>query len=436
MPRILLVDDEAQVLKVLSSVLKTRGHEIKTASDGEEALDILSRESFDLMISDIRMKPMDGLALLKMAQKTGSGMPTIMLTAHASVESAIDSLKFGAFDYLTKPFNVAELLETIDRALAYRDSLKDAEGKSAARTEISQASFYLDSIIAESAAMKAVCEMVKRLAPTETTVSIVGEPGTGKGLIAKSLHKLSARKEKQFQQINCATTPEPILESELFGFSQGAFAGANFSKKGLFEQADGGTLYMEEIGSLPGKLQAELLAVLQERKLRRMGSETFIPVNVRLIVSSNIGIEQLVKSGLFHEDLYYRLNVVSIQTTPLRERKDDILPLFDYFLKKHSEDSSARLLTLEAEEILKAYTWPGNTEELENTVRHILADPSSKKEINRAMLPKRILTTPATAHPSSDQPMRAKALMNFLKTQGDTTHVPLLDQEMERDSEK
>jgi two-component system, NtrC family, response regulator PilR len=369
MARILLVDDEPSILSVLCTVLKAEKHDVTPTSGGEEAKELIATGNFDLMISDIRMGPVNGMDLLRLAHEKRPGMSVIMLTAYGSVETAIEALKLGAFDYLTKPFKVDELLITVQRALAYNNALSENQNLK----QQLQTRYHFENIIAESQAMKNVCEMIKRVAPTDTTVLIYGDSGTGKELVAKAIHAHSQRKNKNFLPVNCAALPEPLLESEMFGHVKGAFTGASANKEGLFEAASGGTILLDEIGSMPLGIQGKLLRVLQEREVRRVGSNTNIPVDARVLAATNVPLEKLIEEGTFREDLYYRLSVIPIEIKPLRERVEDILPLVYHVLKNETAPGKRPpALDPAVASIFEAYTWPGNVRELENAVKHAM----------------------------------------------------------------
>lgn len=391
--RILLVDDEPSILSVLSTLLKAEGYDVTTAGGGEEAKELISDEQFDLMISDIRMSPVNGMVLLKKAHDERPGMAVIMLTAYGSVETAIEALKLGAFDYVTKPFKVDELLITVQRALEYNQAItENADLKAQLGTR-----YALDNIVAESPAMQNVCEMIKRVAPTDTTILINGSSGTGKELVAKAIHAYSRRKDKQFLAVNCAALPEPLLESEMFGHMKGAFTGAATDKEGLFEAAGGGTIFLDEIGSMPLSIQGKLLRVLQEREVRRVGSNKNIAIDARVLAATNTALEDMIKDGDFREDLYYRLSVIPIELKPLRERTEDILPLVYHVMRKETpQGKQPPAIEPDASAVLEAYAWPGNVRELENAVKHAMTFAQGEK-ITRDLLPQKIASTSPAA---------------------------------------
>ncbi len=415
MSKLLLVDDEPSILSVLTTLLKAEGYEVTGALGGVKAKELLQSEDFDLMLSDIRMSPINGMELLKLAHQEKPAMGVIMLTAYGSVETAIEALKLGAFDYVTKPFKVDELLITVQRALDYRRALTENEDL---RAQLNT-KYQLENIIAESTPMKNVCEMVKRVAPTDTTVLIYGESGTGKELVAKAIHSNSHRKNNNFLAVNCAALPEPLLESEMFGHAKGAFTGASSEKKGLFETAEGGTIFLDEIGAMPLSIQGKLLRVLQEKEIRRVGSNQNVPINVRVLAATNKPLETLMQEGSFRQDLYYRISVIPIEIKPLRERPEDIMPLAYHIIQSETpEDQTPPHITSETAAILESYQWPGNVRELENAIKHALTFTEENK-ITKNVLPPKIAATPITGQseiPSNLEATRAKSLKAFLRS--------------------
>jgi two-component system, NtrC family, response regulator PilR len=390
MAKLLVVENEPVTLGLLTTLLKGEQHEVTPAKGAEEALQLLEQRAFDLMLSDIRMTPVDGMELLKRSREAYPGMPVIMLTAFGTVSTAVDSLKLGAFDYLTKPFKVDELLNTVRRALEYNRALQE----NAAMKAQLETRYRLENIIAESAAMQKVCDMVKRVAPTDATVLITGESGTGKELVAKAIHAGSRRKDKLFLPVNCAALPETLLESEMFGHVKGAFTGADAHKTGLFEAAEGGTIFLDEIGSMPLTVQGKLLRVLQEKEVRPIGSNEHIAVDARVLAATNDDLKKLIEEGKFREDLYYRLSVISIDIPPLRDRREDILAIASSILRKDTPAAQAPPhINREAAEALEAYAWPGNARQLENAIKHALTF-GDKQEIKLEDLPQQILEAP------------------------------------------
>jgi two-component system NtrC family response regulator len=364
--RILVVDDEAAQRELISGYLKKQGYEVFAAANGEQALKHFRQEPFELILTDQRMPTLSGLDLLKAARAINPETNVIVMTAYGNIETAVEAMKEGAADYLTKPLNLDELSHRIER-IRERQRLY-AENKEL-REELRQR-HRIENIIGESGQMLEVISLVGRVAPSEATVLIRGESGTGKELIAKAIHYASPRATKPLIRVNCAALPENLLESELFGHERGAFTGAIASRKGRFELADGGTLFLDEIGDLPPHLQAKLLRVLQEREFERVGSSKPLSVNVRMLSATHRDLEARIKTGEFREDLYYRLNVVTIMLPPLRERRPDIPALMDHFLRLFAQKNGKviRGFTREARNALLRYDFPGNVRELENLI--------------------------------------------------------------------
>lgn len=417
MARILVVDDEVSIVSVLATLLKAEGYDVVPMRDSPKALELLKTENFDLMLSDIRMSTVDGMELLRVARTEKPQMAVIMLTAFGTVETALEALKLGAFDYVTKPFKVDELLITVQRALEYKRALTENIDLKAQLVS----KYQFDNIVAESAAMRNLCEMIRRVAPTDATVLICGESGTGKEIVAKAIHTHSRRKDKTFLAVNCAALPEPLLESEMFGHSKGAFTGASANKEGLFEAATGGTIFLDEIGSMPLSIQSKLLRVLQEKEVRRVGSNETIAVDCRVLAATNIKLETLLAEGKFREDLYYRISVIPIEIKPLRERTEDILPLIHHFLRMETpEGRDIPALAPEVRELLEQYPWPGNVRELENAIKHALTFAHDNR-ITLDVLPPKIINhatltgkSPTPAAPASDA-FIGKSLKAFLR---------------------
>lgn len=414
MARILLVDDEPSILSVLTTLMKSEGHDPVPIRGGDKAKELLLSDYFDLMISDIRMEPVDGMELLRVAHRERPGMAVIMLTAYGSVETAVEAMKEGAFDYVTKPFKVDELLITVQRSLEYTRVRNENESL---RKQL-DTRYGFENIVAESPAMRKVCDMVRRVASTDTTVLILGESGTGKELVAKAIHANSARKGRLFLPINCAALPEPLLESEMFGHVKGAFTGAASNKEGLFEAAHGGTIFLDEIGSMPAGIQAKLLRVLQDRQVRKVGSNESVAVDVRVIAATNDRLEKLIEQQKFREDLYYRLSVIPIEIAPLRERREDILPMINHFIRRELRDASVLpQLNPEAQMVVERYPWPGNVRELENAIRHALTFAQGGL-ITPEVLPAKIVSAAAAPLPmvgADADDVRGKSLKGFLR---------------------
>ncbi len=369
--RILVVDDEERMLQLLDKLLTEEGYEVRTAPTAGEALRILGDTDCDLVISDVRMPGMDGLALLKSLNEQGSAATVILMTAYASVTAAVEAIQAGAFHYLTKPFKIDEMLMTVRKSLESHHLRREVK---ALREEV-QERYGLDNIIGKSKAMEQVFEMVKRVGKTQSTVLIFGKSGTGKELIAKALHFHSRRSGKPFVAVNCSAIPETLMESELFGHTKGSFTGAVANHKGLFEEAHSGTLFLDEVGEVPQSIQVKLLRALQGREIRRIGGRENIKIDVRVISATNRNLEEMVREGKFREDFFYRLNVIPIRIPELKERSEDILPLAENFIEKFCEQNETPLkkLARPALKYLMEYSWPGNVRELENVMERTVA---------------------------------------------------------------
>jgi len=364
--KILVVDDEPSQRKMLKANLSLEGYEVSEADDGTSAIQRVSEEFFDLILMDNRMSNMDGIEALKGIKDISPGIPVIIITAYASVETAVDALQAGAHDYLTKPLDIEELKIKVQQSLEFW-RLKKENILQKRRIENL---FDASRIVGRSLKMKEVLETVAMVAPTEATVLILGESGTGKELIANALHQGSGRSDKRFIKVNCAALPETLLESELFGHEKGAFTGAIGRRPGRFELADGGTIFLDEIGEMTLATQAKLLRVLQEREIEPLGSTRTVKVDIRIVTASNRILREEVRKGNFREDLFYRLNVVPIVLPPLRERREDISLLIEHFLNIYNEKNGRRLLGFHprALDAMMRYSWPGNIRELENVV--------------------------------------------------------------------
>ncbi len=381
---ILVIDDEENIRNGLAANFEMEDYKVKTASSGKEGLSIVSKGDIDLVVTDLRMDGMSGEKVLRRITTETPGIPVIVLTGHGSIDSAVEAMKNGAYDFLTKPLNLDQLNVIVKRALENRElSLQHTMLKK----ELGEAVTF-DRMIGTSADMRRLLELIKKVAPSRASVLITGESGVGKELVADALHSLSGRREKSFVKVHCAALSETLLESELFGHEKGAFTGADSMKKGRFELAHGGTIFLDEIGEINQTTQIKLLRVLQERTFERVGGEETIEVDVRVVAATNRNIEEEVKAGRFREDLYYRLNVVRLQVPPLRERKDDIPLLMDSFLKRFSEENSKSILGFEnrARQALYRYDWPGNIRELQNCIESAVV-MCSGKEISLEDLP-------------------------------------------------
>jgi len=365
--RILLADDDSSVRRVLEFKLKQRGFDVTSVGDGAEAVRYLKESSFNLLISDIRMPGVDGIDLLGQAKSLHPEIKVILITAYAAVSQAVQAVKLGAFDYITKPFDDEELFVTIDKALRFGDL--ERENKQL-RSKLSRAERG-EEMLGASRPFRDMMTTVKRIAPTDATVLLTGESGSGKELVARTIHALSTRQERSFIAVNCAAIPGELLESELFGHVKGAFTGAVRSKRGKFELADGGTLLLDEIGELAIGLQAKLLRVLQENVVEPVGAEKPREADVRLIAATNVSLEERVVAGRFRDDLYYRLKVIPIVVPSLRERAEDIALLAGEFLKRVSKREDLSIDT-ELMDRLVSYHWPGNVRELQNLIERMV----------------------------------------------------------------
>ncbi len=364
--RILIVDDDAGHLKSLGTVIRSWGYRVETAEDGREAVERVKDAPVDLILMDVRMTAMSGIEALDHIKAYNPAIPIIIMTAYSSVESAVEALKGGAYDYLIKPFDFDVLKLSIERACEHAGLKAENENLRARLQE----DFDRPDIIGKSAPMKALMDMLAMVAPSEATVLISGESGTGKELIARSLHDNSSRKDHPLVTVNCAALAESLLESELFGHEKGAFTGADRRREGRFKQADGGTIFLDEIGETSARMQAKLLRVLQEKEIQRVGSETVMQVDVRVVAATNRDLEEDVAAGRFREDLFYRLNVMHLPIPPLRERKEDIPLLAQHFLAQYARRNRKTVKGFAplAMDMLLKYDWPGNVRELENAI--------------------------------------------------------------------
>ncbi len=369
--KILVVDDEQSMREFLDIMLKKEGYKVSLASNGDEVLKYIDKDIFDLVLLDIRMPKMDGIAVLKKIKSTSPETVVIMITAYASADTAIKAMKEGAYDYITKPFKVDEIKLIIKNAL----EKKHLQKENVLLKRVVRDRYVFDNIIGQSPKMLALYDLLEKVAPTKTNVLITGESGTGKELVAKAIHFNSPRKEKPFVTLNCGAIPEALIESELFGHMKGAFTDAIATKKGLFEMADEGTIFLDEISELPLMMQVKLLRVLQDREFKRVGGTEDIRVDVRIIAATNKDLERAVKEKRFREDLFYRLNVIQIKLPSLRERREDIPVLAAHFLKRYSEELNKNIsrISPEALHLLLNYEYPGNVRELQNIIERAVA---------------------------------------------------------------
>ncbi len=365
--RILVVDDDPASRELLVRILGARGYGVVPLADGKDALESLDRAPADLVVSDIRMAEVDGYVLAERMREKAPDTPIILVTAFGNVEGAVEAIRRGAFDYISKPYDVDAIAVVVERALRQRALVLENR---ALRGQVRER-YQLENVVGRSEAMLEVYKTAARVAPSSATVLILGESGTGKELVARAIHASSSCASGPFVPVDCGAIAEGVLESELFGHAKGAFTGAQASRRGLFEEANGGTLFLDEIGDIGPALQARLLRALQEGEIRRVGANEAITVDARVVAATNKDLAQAVKDGRFREDLFYRLNVVTIRIPPLRERREDIPLLAEHFAAKHGRAESA--VTAAARELLVAHTWPGNVRELENVVSRALA---------------------------------------------------------------
>jgi two-component system response regulator AtoC len=363
---ILVVDDEQLQRDILNTILSEEGYEVYTAASGEEATTLVKKYSPDIILTDLKMQGMDGIELLDSVSKDFPVTSVIIMTAYGTISTAVESIKKGAFDYLTKPLNKDFLIMTVKRASERSELLK--ENLRLQKTLYDK--FRIEGIVGKTEKMRRAIDIMKKVASSSATVLIRGESGTGKELVARAIHYNSPRRSKPFTALNCASIPENLFESELFGYEPGSFTGAVSRKIGLFEATNGGSLFLDEIGDLPLMMQSKLLRVLQDKEIRRLGAKDAIKVDVRIITATNKDIEKHLSQDLFREDLYYRLKVVSIKLPPLRERQEDIPDLLHFFLNKYNREFGKRIKTIEPDAIksLSAYHWPGNIRQLESVI--------------------------------------------------------------------
>ncbi|MBW6509357.1 MAG: sigma-54 dependent transcriptional regulator [Desulfuromonadales bacterium] len=366
--RILIVDDEQSLREMLGVLLQREGYQVDAAQNGEAALEKIAGNSYDLIVSDIRMPRLSGIDLLRRLREQDDETTTIMITAFSSTEEAVEAMKLGAYDYITKPFKNDEIRLVVKKALERRQLQRENRQLKQQLGE----RFSFKNLVGDSVAMKELITLLERIAPSRANVLITGESGTGKELVAQALHLGSERKKHPFVPINCGAIPENLLESELFGHERGAFTGADKKKQGLFETAHLGSLFLDEIGELPMGMQVKLLRVLQEREFRRVGGTSTIPLDIRLIAATNQDLAANIAQGTFREDLYYRLNVVTIELPPLRERRSDIPLLIQNFYRRKTGRNDNYQIDKQALELLLNYDWPGNVRELENLVERCL----------------------------------------------------------------
>ncbi|MBI4909352.1 MAG: sigma-54-dependent Fis family transcriptional regulator [Acidobacteria bacterium] len=377
--RILVVEDEDKLRRVVQLQLASSGYEVDQAARAEEAIALLDRA--DLVLSDLKLPAMSGLELLAIAHRQNANLPFVLMTAFGTVETAVEAMKNGAADFILKPFSLDHLTRVVEKAIEV-SSLRDENRK--LKEELGHR-YQFDNIVGRSGLMQEIFATIMRVAPSRATVLLAGESGVGKDLIARAIHFHSPRKDRPFVKINCTAIPENLMESELFGYEKGAFTGANTTKPGKFEQADTGTVFLDEIGDVPANIQVKLLRVLQEREFERLGSNKTLRIDVRVVAATNVDLRAALEQGTFREDLYYRLNVVPINIPPLRDRKEDIPFLARHFVDKLSPDLGTPVETISDEAInrLMEYHWPGNVRELENVIERSIV-----------LCPKQVLDAP------------------------------------------
>lgn len=430
--KILVVDDEPEALENCRRLLRRLGYDCLTESDPVRVPDVLERERPGLVLTDLRMPGMDGLEVLGAVKRVDPETQVVLMTAYATVQTAVHSMRQGAFDYLAKPFSSADLEQVVRRAFSTAERPERLGGRMTGRTEVRAAAACpalhseLDRVLGDSPAMRAVLQLVRKIAPTTANVLIYGESGTGKELVARAIHAISPRASRPFVPVDCASLPENLLESELFGHEKGAFTGAVTSRPGLFELANGGTVFLDEVGGMSPSLQARLLRVLQERQIRPVGGTRFVDVDVRIVAASNQDLEQACRRGGFREDLYYRLNVIQLMLPPLRARDGDIELLAAEFLRRAAErngpaSAAPRSFDPEALRLLTRYSWPGNVRELQNVVERAaaLADgpvitPAHLPERIRMLSPEPIADCPASSYKQAKQRLVRSFERSFL----------------------
>ena len=389
---ILVIDDEEIMREILEALLTREGYEVRLASSGAEGLDLVRSVPVDAAVVDVMMPGMDGLTVLDEVKKIDDDIAVIMITAFASVDTAVAAMKRGAFDYVTKPFKNDEVLAVLQNAVERRRLVTENR---VLRQSLQERYHKFDNIIGRSARMRQVFDLIIQAAPSRSTILISGESGTGKELVARAIHTHSARSDRAFVTVNSGNLPPDLLESNLFGHVKGAFTGAVYPKKGLFEVADRGSIFFDEIGNIPLETQPKLLRVIQEREFMRLGGVDTIKVDVRIIAATNVDLRQMMEEARFREDLYYRLHVITIPLPALRERKEDIPPLIHHFLHKYNEENGKGDLELtpDALDLLVDYDWPGNVRELENVIeRAVVLSPGSRIDVD--LIPEQVRKKP------------------------------------------
>jgi two-component system response regulator PilR (NtrC family) len=410
---ILVIDDEEVMRDVLGALLGQAGYQVTLAEDGPNGIALARKHAFDAAVVDVMMPEMSGIEVLEELKRLDPDLVVLMITAYASVETAITAMKKGAFDYVSKPFKHEEVLHILGNALKQR-RLQDENRQ--LRTALREQGRFTE-IVGKSPRMLQVFNLITQAAPSRSTILVVGESGTGKELVAKAVHANSPRADKPFVVVNSGSLPHDLLESNLFGHVKGAFTGAVYAKKGLFELADKGTLFFDEIGNIPLETQAKLLRVMQEREFMRLGGVDLIKVDVRIVAATNVDLRRAVEDGRFREDLYYRLNVISVQLPPLRQRKEDIPTLVQHFVEKYAKENNKPVteVTPEALQVLMDYDWPGNVRELENVIERGVVLTTTGR-IERDLIPDHVRTTPSFHVPHLTVPPEGISLRDVISS--------------------
>ncbi len=405
---VLVIDDEEIMRDILGTLLEREGYSVRLAANGQEGLDLAKSLPFDAVIVDVMMPGLDGLQVLDELKKHDEELPVLMITAYASMESAISAMKKGAFDYITKPFKNDEVLVVLQNAIERRQLVAE---NVTLRQNLQARYHKFSGIIGKSSRMKQVFDLIIQAAPSRSTILITGESGTGKELVARAIHSNSARSEKSFVAVNSGNLPPDLLESTLFGHVKGAFTGAVYPKKGMFDLADKGSIFFDEIGNVPIETQAKLLRVMQEREFMRLGGMETIKVDVRIIAATNVDLKHEMEEGHFREDLFYRLHVISIQLPALRERRDDIPLLVQHFLEKYGEENDRKNIEVAPEslDLLMEYDWPGNVRELENVIERAVV-LSTGSRIGPDLIPEHVRKNPAFQIPHVVMPAEGISL--------------------------
>ncbi|MFO7981740.1 MAG: sigma-54 dependent transcriptional regulator [Candidatus Aminicenantes bacterium] len=394
MDKILIIDDEQSILELLNMVFKKQGYAVETAFSADKAFKLIDEDDIDLVLTDVKLPQKSGMDILRYIRKNKPEIPVIMITAYGTIKQAVEAFKAGAVDYILKPFDIEELKIIVEKGLNER-RLK--EENILLKKELKER-YSFKNMIGHSKPMQEIFGLIEKISGTDSTVLITGESGTGKEMAAKAVHFHGKRKDKPFVTVNCGALPENLLESELFGHVKGAFTGAVAHKKGMFQVADHGTLFLDEIGEMSPPTQVKVLRAIQEKTIRRVGGTEEIPVDVRIISATNQDLKEKLKQGTFREDLFYRLNVITLNMPPLRERKEDIPPLVNHFLKKHCEKTGIKIKRIAPEvfSVFESYPWPGNIREVENIIERIVAI-EERETITKKSLPDELLQPHETA---------------------------------------